>query len=702
MNNFFDKNLEKYSDKVLAVDIETTGLDWKTDRIVTISYYGGGKNEEIKYSGCCDVNVGSDKLRLFLKNPENFAIFHNGNFDLKFLESAGFEIGCNIVDTLLLAQLANENEDSFKLKTLSVKYLSKNCIENAEKLWEWLENNKLSKDSIHKAPEALLKDYAIEDARNTYDLAFLFKEKLLASSNKLVKIFGDIKTPIDYFNDEMQPSEFVLRKMEMRGVDVNLSKIYGRLYETKKKYTEIVQLLENISKEKVKLFLDSLHNKKLESYKSERGRKNAKYPIFNWASNKQIGRLLFEYYNLKSIFPNLKTLTGEWKCDEPSLREIKESKLTESVPKEIAHNLLLLSNLKHIISTKIGDVDQYGNSSKGLLSEVYNKKVYPSYKQVGGDNLSEASGTVTGRISSAHPNLQNLDSDSKDFFIPSSREKCFISFDYSQIELRIAAHLSKDPEMTHSLRNGADLHTKLAKLIFNTENIENWQRQVGKQSNFLMIFNGSANRLKDQLKDVCGLEKSLDECKAYRKGFFDLYPVYSEYLKAQKKFMLDYKIVISISGRLRRLPNLKFSKGLDYNKETYNGEYTQELDRMLSELKPSQKIVRICDNVPIYMNRFFLAKRLSGHALNQGFNFPIQSYAASIMKKAMLALNKRNYDIVNQVHDDIVVEVYKNDAKKEFLKIKEILENIVELNVPLLVDGKIINSFDKNDVSELR
>lgn len=271
--------------------------------------------------------------------------------------------------------------------------------------------------------------------------------------------------------------------------------------------------------------------------------------------------------------------------------------------------------------------------------------------------------------------------------------KVFFYADFSQIELRCAAHVSQDPLMLQAYRTDKDLHLQTAKAIFNDPALtkkDEAKRQTAKTTNFLLIYNGSAQRLKDQLWEEAGIRVSFEEARSFRENFFRLYSNYYDYLQEQRQFLIGWKIVISPFGRIRRLPDLKYFEGLDYRTQEYSGKFAPELQELLQGIPEEERFTKdfqTGEKVPL--TTFHLAKRRVGHAFNQGFNFPIQSMAASIMKRAMISLDAQGYDIVNNIHDSIYIQMDEKDIDRESGNIVHTLENIVKLSVPLKVEWKV-------------
>jgi len=226
----------------------------------------------------------------------------------------------------------------------------------------------------------------------------------------------------------------------------------------------------------------------------------------------------------------------------------------------------------------------------------------------------------------------------KQFFIPDPGQ-LFVYFDYSQLELRLAAHLSQDPLLMKGYNEGVDLHQMTADAI-------GTDRQVGKAVNFAMIYDASAYRLSSMIN------KSIDECQLIINEFFNLYRGYKKYLIAQQRYMEINRCVVSETGRVRRLADIE-------NFPTLSKEWR--------------------------------------HAIKQGYNFPIQSLGASITKRAMIELHRRKFRIVTQVHDSVVISLPAEEINKA-KEIQAIAENVYKVSVPLKADIKLLTSLAESDI----
>lgn len=261
--------------------------------------------------------------------------------------------------------------------------------------------------------------------------------------------------------------------------------------------------------------------------------------------------------------------------------------------------------------------------------------------------------TATGRISSTEPNLQNIPirtemgSQIRDIFVP-KEGYVFVDADYSQIELRILASMSDDEHLVESYRNAVDIHTATASRVFNTplEQVSKEQRRNAKAVNFGVIYGISAFGLSE------GLSISRSQALEYINNYFKTYPEVKKFLDLQVKKAKEQGFVTTLYGRIRPIPEIKSSN---------------------------------------FMQRAF-GDRVA-------MNSPIQGTAADIMKKAMIEVDKRleasGYDaiIVLQVHDELLLEVKKDEAEAVRVMVEETMKNAANLKVTLEVEAKIGNTW---------
>lgn len=256
--------------------------------------------------------------------------------------------------------------------------------------------------------------------------------------------------------------------------------------------------------------------------------------------------------------------------------------------------------------------------------------------------------TTTGRLSSTEPNLQNIPiryemgREIRKIFIPTNEDDLLLSSDYSQIELRVLADMSGDENMIDAFKHHSDIHTKTASEVFNVpiEEVTSTMRSSAKAVNFGIVYGISDFSLAQDI----GVTKK--EASEYMKVYFDRYPKIKTYLDS----LIDSA---KENGYIKTILNRK---------------------RIIPEIKSSNRIVKA------------LGERLA-------MNAPIQGSAADIIKIAMNNVYKRlkkeglKSELILQVHDELILNVKKDELEKVNILVKEEMENAIKLKVPLDVDG---------------
>lgn len=406
----------------------------------------------------------------------------------------------------------------------------------------------------------------LEDACNyaAEDAVITFKLYHFLKDKLSWDIEGEIKEVEIPFID-------ILHKMEKRGIKVDVS-YFQKMKE------EIGEKLSTLTEEIYK----------------EAGSE------FNINSTKQLGGILFETLGLP---PVKKTKTG-YSTNEAVLSTLKDEHAI--IPK-----LLDYRELFKLQSTYVEPLIKYALADKEA-------KVYSSFLQTG---------TATGRLSSKDPNLQNIPVN-KEFNIRNGfiSEKLFVSMDYSQIELRLLAHFSKDPVLIEAFKADRDIHMETSQKIF-PENAEK-MRGVAKSINFGLIYGMGARKLAETIK------VSNKEAKAFIGKYFESFPTVKSFLNSQKELVHERGYVETL---------LKRRRFFDF--ASVNA---------------------------------FMASNFEREAVNTVF----QGSAADIIKLAMLDMDKKGADIVLQIHDELIIEVGSEEEAYDF---KEIMENVVQLEIPLKV-----------------
>ena len=333
---------------------------------------------------------------------------------------------------------------------------------------------------------------------------------------------------------------------------------------------------------------------------------------FNISSTKQLGEILFEKLNL----PNGKKTKTGYSTDSDTLESIRYYH-------ELPSLVLEYRRLTKLYSTYLEGIENVVN--KGFVHTIFLQ-----------------TSTETGRLSSIEPNLQNIPIRTEEgalirkIFIPSN--DIFISMDYSQIELRLLAHIANVKEMISDFNNNRDIHEETAKFIYKKDSVTKMERQSAKAINFGIIYGMSTWRLANDL------HISNNEAKNFMDNYFIRYSEIKEYMDKTVEFAKEFGYVKTIMNRRRYIPEL---------------------------------------NNPVFMVRE-AGKR-------NAMNAPIQGSAADLIKNAMVLIHKKMKElnlkskIVSQIHDELIFDCVNSEVETIEKIGKEIMESSFKLNVPLVV-----------------
>lgn len=677
--------------KLLFIDIESTGLDWKKDKLhgIAFSYEEGDED----YLAAADFTKQS-QLWKDLEDPAVDKVGHNLRFDLRFLSRLGVHVYGRLWDTMTMAQLVDEN-NSVGLKQLSERYLGVDTIESKRELDRLVSKAgvksvaDLSRIDLEKPGTYFdtIAEYACEDIRNTVQLFYLLGKKLKESDKAWRELRKVSKTPLSYLLEEAMPVENALLRMELRGIKLDNKAVDEARARLGGEHIAMQSELDAATITERKAIENELLEAARAKRKSDKGKARVeagseRYGTrFLWTSAAHVGKLIYEQYQVPARLQK-KTSSGQWSTADADLSML-ESSLHNHHPLKAV--LGLLSKLR--ASNKL--LSTYVSSDGGLLEDVHLGRVHSNYLQAGSSKDGGKGGTATGRLSSQAPNMQNLPRNGgvKKFFVPDPWH-CFLYFDYSQVELRIAAHLSQDPNLLDAYKLGLDLHAITASAVFKklVDKVSKEERQVGKTLNFAMIYDASAWRLAQELGP---LGYTVEDCEEMRRAFFDKYSRYKEYLNEQLKYVQETGCVISETGRVRRLPEIGFGKFLDWRTRSVKAP----ADLMLKlRQHPAEQLSS--------QESFERAKKKYKHAVKQAYNHPIQSLGASITKRALVRLHESNFDLVTTVHDSIIVQVPVKDRGR-LHEVQQILEQVYPLSVPLKCEGKVLTSLDESDTLKL-
>ncbi len=434
--------------------------------------------------------------------------------------------------------------------------------------------------SMRDVPLEEIKEYAAEDADVTLQLKHYFEP--LLQKEGVDNLFYQMEMPLIY----------VLAEMEATGVKVDTDAL-------KSSSLELTNQLAELEKE--------IH----ELAGCE----------FNINSTRQVGEVLFDKLQLDTKAK--KTKSGGYSTSEDVLEKLRSKH-------PIIDKLLAYRGIKKLLSTYIDALPELINPLTGKIHTSYNQAV-----------------TATGRLSSTNPNLQNipvrdeLGREIRKAFIADNDDCIFFSADYSQIELRIMAHLSGDPHMIEAFCDGEDIHAATAAKIYGIapSEVTSDMRRKAKTANFGIIYGISVFGLAERLNIPRGEAKELID------GYFKTYPQIRAYMDESIRIAKEKGYVETIFKRKRFLPDIN----------SHNA------------------IVR-------------------GYAERNAINAPIQGSAADIIKLAMIHIHQRFEEehlksrMILQVHDELNFNVWKEELEQVKAIVLDCMEHVMELRVPLIAD----------------
>ncbi|MEI6266779.1 MAG: DNA polymerase I [bacterium] len=572
--------------KIIAVDTETDSLDTISANLVGISF----SFEEGKAYYIAILGLGGDTLSKetvirhldpILRDPKVSKVGHNIKFDYEVLFANGFSFEGIVFDTMVAAYLINPNARAQRLDELAFTELGIEMTKIDELIGKGKEEITFDKVDINSA--AL---YAAEDADITLRLYHHLQTDL--AEGGFNELMGKIEAPLIT----------VLARVEMNGVKIDLpllsdlSKSFGLRIE--KLQTEIYKLAGE---------------------------------EFNIASPLQMQKVLYDNLDLRNKIPfpkDIKKLpSGGYSTGAEQLEKLRDS------GHPIIEKILEYRELAKLKSTYIDSLPKLVSSKTGRIHTSFNQAI-----------------VATGRLSSTNPNLQNIPIRTetgmqiRKAFIADPGNK-ILSADYSQIELRIIAHMSGDTEMIKAFNDGIDIHTATAAKVFavDEKDVTKEMRRTAKIVNFGIVYGVSAHGLQRQ----SNLEYA--SAKDFIDKYFETYKGVKLYLDAAVKIAKERGFAETLFGRRRYLP----------------------------ELNSSNFAVR-------------------GSAERMAANMPIQGTAADLIKLAMIEIDKDlttfspKTRLLLTVHDELVFEIPEDEVQKVQDFVKKKMENVVKLDVPVVVD----------------
>ena len=560
-----------------AFDTETSGMEPISSDIVGISF-SVKENEAWYVPMPADVENATHLLSHFAPALEDPKILKIGQ-NIKFDMLVVRKYGIRVKGPLFDTMIAHYLLNP-ELRH-GMDYLSETYLKYKPVAIEELIGPKgKNQKSMRDVPIAEIKEYAAEDADVTLRLKNYFEPQL--KKGGVEKLFHEIEMPL----------VSVLADMEFTGVTVNT--------ETLKQSS--ITLKHALQKLETEIYELSGHE-------------------FNINSTRQVGEVLFD--RLKVEEKAKKTKTGGYSTSEEVLEKLRAKH-------PVIGKILEYRGLKKLLSTYIDSLPAMINPQTGKIHTSYNQAV-----------------TATGRLSSTNPNLQNIPirdemgREIRKAFTADNADCLFFSADYSQIELRIMAHLSNDTNMIEAFNSGADIHAATAAKIYGVplDQVTSDMRRKAKTANFGIIYGISVFGLAERLNIPRGEAKELIE------GYFRTYPGVRAYMDESIEVAKENGYVETIYHRKRFLPDI------------YSGN----------------AVVR-------------------GYAERNAINAPIQGSAADIIKVAMIHIFDRlekeglQSKMILQVHDELNFNVPREEMPRLKELVLEAMEHVLKLRVPLLAD----------------
>jgi DNA polymerase-1 len=517
-------------------------------------------------------------LKPILENAIILKCGQNIKYDMLVLSRHGIELQGVEFDTMVASYVVNPSGRQHNLDALALEHLQIKKIPITD-----LIGSGKGQRNMREVPLEAMARYACEDADVTWRLHDLLAAKLMETATW------------DLFQRVEIPLIAVLKAMEQAGVCLDVPLLQGMSHEMDRQLLTLTQEIYDLAGER-----------------------------FNINSTQQLGRLLFdklEIHKAQGVKRVRKTKTG-YSTDVAALEQFKEHPLVGK--------MLEYRQLAKLKSTYVDALPQLINPRTGRVHTSYNQTV-----------------AATGRLSSSDPNLQNIPArtelgrEIRKAFIAETNDHCLLSADYSQIELRVLAHLSQDATLIESFRVGEDVHRRTASRIFGVppDEVTPEQRARAKTINFGVIYGMGPMRLAREINI------SLEEAKRFIEAYFATYPGVHQYTVDSVNNARELGYASTLLGRRRYLPEL-FS-----------------------------------DNQGMRVAAEYMA-----------VNTPVQGSSADLIKLAMIHIHHRlrreqlSAQMLLQVHDELVFEVPLAELDVVKPLVIEEMERAIQLDVPIKAD----------------
>ena len=532
------------------------------------------------------IDLVVERLKPVLENPDILKFAHNASYDMAVLDcTTGIKLRGLSMDTMLAEWVVDPSTRALGLKAMAFNRLGIEMTPITDLIGSRRGVGGKSQITMDRVPIEQAAPYACADADMTLRLVKPLTEAL--HEREQWKLFAEIEMP-------MVP---ILMQMEATGVRLDTSYLQQMSRQLQQEQARIEeQIYELVGHE------------------------------FNINSTKQLGEVLFDELGLPKRGIRKTTHGYSTAADALALLQGKHP---------VIDLILEQRQVSKLESTYVSTLPALVNPRTG--------RVHTSYNQTG---------TVTGRLSSSNPNLQNipirteLGRQIRKGFI-AQEGWLFVAADYSQVELRILAHVSQDPELLDAFDRNQDVHARTAASVYGIpiEDVTKEQRAIAKTVNFGLIYGQSAYGLSQQT------DLDFDEAERFIATYFERYPGVRKWLDETRVLAYAQGYVETLLGRRRYFPELQTTR------RAYAG--------------------------------------LRAAAERQAINAPIQGTAADILKIAMIDLDKElkagalESRMVLQVHDEIVLEVPKNERDEVIRLVRAVMEGAYALSVPLKVDTEV-------------
>lgn len=527
-------------------------------------------------------------FKIIFESEEIKKIGYKLKQDYILLKQEDIELKCFEYDAEIAGYVLDSNRNKYDIETLALRYL------NLE-ISRYIEIEEKKPEQLDLFSMQADGETSQDEQEKQKSIVYVYTiDKIYPITMKLI----EEQEEIDLFKNIEMPVASVLAKMQYNGIYINKDELLD--FGTK-----------------LKLDIDEKTQKIYQMCGQE----------FNINSPKQLGKVLFEDLKL----PVLKKKKTGYSTDG----EILEKLRTEH---PVVNEILEYRQLMKLNSTYVDGVVGYINPKTSRIHSYFHQTV-----------------TATGRISSAEPNLQNIPTRTelgkhlRQVFKP--KEGCiFVDADYSQVELRVFAHISQDEKMINAFKNGIDIHREVAARVLGKklEDVTSAERTSAKAVNFGIVYGISDFGLSEQL----GV--SVKQAKEYIESYLRKYSGIKKFTEQTKEEAKEKGFVTTMFGRRRYIPELQ--------------------------------------------SQNFMIRQFGARA---AINMPIQGTAADIMKMAMIEVQKRLEEenlkskIVLQIHDELLLEVPMEEEEKVKELLKNSMENVVNLLVPLVAEVSTGNDWSE-------